>query len=472
MTEQEGNIKVNEAYGTYRDYGAKGIYEANKPYEAQRRTPLELKPFLPKKGNYRDLLVYLEKGGIHEQMTAAMGLIRPIRLIGLIGVLSLMACSAEQEMPEEPAVPETATAISFSGTEGTEEQVTRGAYRAYESYEAYKTNKTAGNTRAAQGLEDLLPDGKKFFKVWAYKNSGNDYEGLQTVMEDYTVRWVDRSAYTTTSNTNDWEYVNQQSAGSPEQTIKYWDWSATAYRFFGVTGGVTGTFGSYESYGAHSTYEITIPVDATSEKEAENTPYYSRLWFSTGNLAEYPTRQFGKPVQLEFLRPIARVRFMFIYEDPADEAYTVLAVKGFGPTTSGKRIYQVGTVKITYPLKGTQTTESYSVTPTDNGVEGLSDDGIPAFTQYYYETPNNVNARKWYSVLPAINQGTYTLDVKVNGNDKTTVVPAAYMNWKPGFQYTYVFKIHVDGSVSISAVNAAFTPWVVEDPRNHTVYNW
>ena len=66
MTEQEGNIKVNEAYGTYRDYGAKGIYEANKPYEAQRRAPLEPKPFLPKKGNYRDLLVYQKAECIYD----------------------------------------------------------------------------------------------------------------------------------------------------------------------------------------------------------------------------------------------------------------------------------------------------------------------------------------------------------------------------------------------------------------------
>jgi len=59
----------------------------------------------------------------------------------------------------------------------------------------------------------------------------------------------------------------------------------------------------------------------------------------------------------------------------------------------------------------------------------------------------------------------------VNGDPKTTVVSAEYMDWKPGYEYTYIFKIHVDGGVSISSVQAAFTPWVFhEKPR--TVYNW
>jgi len=59
----------------------------------------------------------------------------------------------------------------------------------------------------------------------------------------------------------------------------------------------------------------------------------------------------------------------------------------------------------------------------------------------------------------------------VNGEPKTTVVPAEFMEWKPGYQYTYIFKVHVDQGVSISSVQAAFTTWSFY-ATDHTVYNW
>ena len=395
------------------------------------------------------------------------GLIRPmrpmgpIRLIGLIGVLSLMACSAEQEMPEEPAVPETATAISFSGTESTEEQVTRGGDRAYETYgayETYKTNKTAGNTRAAQGLEDLLPEDKKYFTVWGYKNmsySAGSYDDLQEVFPGYTVNWLSNSAATTTTNSSGWEYVAQQTSGD-EQTIKYWDWGATAYRFFAVTEG--GTYESSGASGAYRTYEVA--ADASSAAAMEATPYYSRLWFSTGNLADYPTRQFGKPVQLEFMKPFSRVRFMFIYSYAAEGVRLKDPV--FKPT-DGSKIATKGTVTVSYPLSGSKTKEEYSVTPAATGYAGE----LTAFTEEYIPE----GTEKWYTVLPNTIKRSYTLSVNINGATKTAVVPAEYMTWLPGYSYTYIFKITDLGGVEIDLVQAAVINWS-EMEGTHTVYNW
>lgn len=402
-----------------------------------------------------------------------IGPMEPMRLIRLIALIGLIACSTEPEQavepeptpvpvpvlptdPTKPEEPEVAgVPISFSGEESSEE-VTRGTTRATSLHNA----------------------GISAFKVWGYKNMAYD-EGtesyddggttLQTVMPGYVVKWYMSSATTTTTNTHDWEYVNQQSSGQEEQTIKFWDWSARAYRFFGVTGGLTGANVIHESY---KTYEIAIPVDASSEASAEATPYYSEMWFSTGSPETYPTRQFGQPVQLVFVKPIARVRFMFIYEDPSDAAKTTLAAKNFGPTVTTDRIYQKGTVTVTYPLTGTATAESIAVAATDEGAEGLADDGFPAFDQDYYEAENDINAYKWYDVLPALTQGTYTLTVTVNGVRRSATVPAAYMSWKSGYQYTYIFKVHVDGGVSIDSVQSAFTPWTVETLGNHTMYNW
>lgn len=377
--------------------------------------------------------------------------------MGLIGLIGLMGCSSE--LSEEREKPEAGIAIIFSARQGEEGTITRGSHK--EGTITRGSLKEGSITRAGQGLEEVLPDGKKVFKAWAYKNSGENYSNAQEVMKDYTVRWVASTAHTTSSNSDDWEYVNQQAGGQPEQTIKYWDWSATAYRFFGMAGG-SGTYGANEANGA---YTFTIAVDASSQLAIDDIAYYSKMWFSTGNPTYYPTRQFGRSVQLEFVKPIARVRFMFIYENPEDEGVTTLSGKRFAPP-SGNVIHQDGTVTVTYPLTGATTTEDYEV------VQGTS--GISYFDQDYYETPNDVFARKWYYVLPtpSIGQGAYTLTVMVNGVEKTAVVPAAYMNWLPGYQYTYIFKVHVDGGVSIDSVQSAFTPWHTEELGNHAVFNW
>ena len=373
-------------------------------------------------------------------------------LIGPMGLMGLMGCSSEStEAPAEGPAVETGTPIAFTANQDEERTVTRA------------------------GLEEV---GIKTFTVWAYKNTGYaegsnpiNYTSKQQVIPGYYVRWTSNSAYTTTSNTNGWEYVNQQTPGELEQTIKYWDWSAKAYRFFGMAGGkensyktkvITGDSGNEE-------FVVTIDVNASTDYDAEAMPYYSHLWFSDGNIG-YDHKAFGKPVTLEFVKPLTKVRFIFTYEDPNDAEYTVLSNKNFGPTPPTDpedpqpRIYQKGKMTVTYPLTGIETEEEEKVIETD--------DGIPALVQDYYEEPNDLNARKWYTVLPAPDQGSYTLTVTVNGQEHAVVVPAEFMSWLPGYQYTYIFKVHVDGGVSIDSVQSAFTPWKVEDTIDYEVYNW
>jgi hypothetical protein len=70
-----------------------------------------------------------------------------------------------------------------------------------------------------------------------------------------------------------------------------------------------------------------------------------------------------------------------------------------------------------------------------------------------------------------MDQGSYTLSVKINTADKTAVVPAEYMRWLPGYSYTYIFKITDEGGVEIGGVEFAVTPWT-ELEANRMVYNW
>ena len=374
-------------------------------------------------------------------------------LISMITLLTLVSCgggaAGEDDLSAPPGMVanEELVPITFSGNQGTETTVTR-----------------------ADGTP-LSETGVDAFKVWGYKNTAVDYSTYQTVFPCYTVSWGANTAYTTTSNTNNWEYVGG------EQTIKFWDWAATAYRFFAATGwseetpGTPGEYAVGKSYG--SANEISMIADATAVDDA---PYFSRLWFSNGSLTDYPDKQFGKPVTLEFLKPFARVRFMYIYEYPREGI--VLSGQKFRPSVDVEaeekdkvKIPRRGVVTVTYPLTGANTKESYSMTrdPSDPKLlEAFTEDYDPDVDTKVYTTCD----KGWYTVIPNTSQGSYTLSVSINGGEpKKAVVPAEYMQWKPGYSYTYKFKITDKGGVEIGWVKYAVTPWndIVAD---HTVYNW
>lgn len=122
--------------------------------------------------------------------------------------LCLFSCAGSgQEEPDMPTLPEEpkGVSISFGGNSGT-----------WQDAPTTRANKETG-------LETI----SKTFKVWGYKTTEGNYTSgfnqYQNVMDGYTVSWTQQ----TSSNTADWEYV-----GIANQTIKYWDYSATSYRFF------------------------------------------------------------------------------------------------------------------------------------------------------------------------------------------------------------------------------------------------
>ncbi len=405
-----------------------------------------------------------------------MRLMRLMGLIGLMGLMGLMGCSggedATGQTPTTPPTPTTPTitetAITFSGQQSEEQAVSRGANRANGPY-----SRRAGTP---------LSESATTFTVWGFKNMDyNDgtgvYGGTQTVFPGYTVKWISGSAASTTTNSNGWEYVAQQTSGD-EQTIKYWDMGAKAYRYFAVTGelnGANGPTGPNTPDEANKPYEFTMPADVSSTAGMNATPYFSKLWFSTGNVADYRDKQFGKPVTLEFLKPFARVRFLYKYSTPR-EGFKMTDQK-FRPTDDVSaaddvkvKIARKGTVTVHYPTEGTATKEWYTVVVDDNKstrLEAFTEDFDPDNDTKVYNTCDN----GWYWVLPIISQGSYTLTVKVNNNDRAVTVPAEYMTWLPGYSYTYIFKVTEEGGVEIGWVEYAMTPWT-EMTATKTVYNW
>ena len=382
------------------------------------------------------------------------GLMRPvgILLMSVAMVLTVVSCGDSDDVvtPDTPQPKPIAFSGSLSGS-GSE---------------------SASNTRATTPTPlHEYPDathGHTTFQVWSYKNTTANT--TEVVMQNYRVNWTSGSAGTSTTNSNGWEYVNQQASGGIEQSIKYWDFTAVDYRFFGYTG--SGVSASYSPTDAPTSVSLTATIDASAyspEATPSSTiPLFSKLWYKTGSGIAANIQ----PVTLEFVPPVARVRFLFRQSDASDTNLS-LSEKSFRPTDDSKTIATAGTFIGTYPLTGT-TEESWSVTSV---TASLTIDG---FTQDYYEADDGETdqdildaEKKWYVVLPAHadDQGSYTLYVKVNGEDKTTIVPAQYMEWRPGYEYTYIFKI-IDGATpAFYDVLAGYAPWN-ESVSSYTVYNW
>ena len=374
-----------------------------------------------------------------------MGLVGPMRLIGpmgpmglmglmgLIGPIGLMGCSGDSGEVEEPLP------IALSGTMQGQQQVTR-----------------SGDGTPLETITNT-------FTVFGYKDTGaSPY--YQEVFPGYRVLWRENTA----TYGLDWEYVNQQLPGATEQTVKYWDYGAAAYRFMAVTG--TNAYRTVDTSGP--ALKLTFSANAETLAGEDATPYYSHLWYRAINSPDI-----GKTVKLEFVKPFSKVRFIFTFDNPDDAAITELSSKQFR-STDGNTIKQRGEVIVTYPLMGTEAREALSV----SGDAG----GLVAFTQDYYsevspaEGPvtspyygaDRAAIGKWYTVLPTpAGQGTFTLDVSVNGEPKTTTVPANYMTWLPGYSYTYIFKVSADGGVVIDDVQSAFTEWENHE-ADRTIYNW
>ncbi len=300
------------------------------------------------------------------------------------------------------------------------------------------------------GTRGALEDTHSTFQLYGYKNTTYDataesYGGLQTVFPGYILTHAAGTAGTATDNTDDWSYV------SGSQTIKYWDYSATAYRFVAYAPATAAV--------SHAKTDNTATLTFTADvANPDAVPYISTMWFSN-NAPEMPA--YGRPVQMTFQRPYAQVRFMFIGEDsqplvPGSVVANAIVASSieFKPT-DGSAIATAGTLQVTYPLTGTGTKEQYAL-------QSITD-GFTAFTvPYEAAAPFAVatEAEKWYTVLPNSGQGSYTitLDYLINTGVRTAVVPASYLNWQPGYRYTYVFKI-TEKALTFQPQLYVYTKW-------------
>ena len=361
--------------------------------------------------------------------------------------ICLLSCSSPEQ--DDLLIPEPLKgSISFGGNSGTWQD--------------------APTTRANEetGLETI----SKSFKVWGYKTIGGNNTGgfdhYQNVMDGYLVNWTQQTANPTSSNTADWEYV-----GIANQTIKYWDYSATSYRFFAYSIPTAAGNSSAPSFQEPTSIEgstakyasFSIPFTYNKDATAVTTPYISDLWLSDNQ--NFENRKYGACVKLTFAPIITKVRFKFNYQAESQVSITKISFRNVNDVPSPTS----GNIIITYPITGMDTQASYIWETTGTETE-LINFTIP------YEEEGDLNhqtttRKKWYFVPPlgdskTTQQSAYIITADINGKKATATVPAEFMQWKAGYQYTYIFKITKAGT-NIAFTNMQVEKWVETPIKNN-----
>lgn len=376
-------------------------------------------------------------------------------------VLALASCSSDDFLGENSGnVQNASSAINFGGDAG-------------------KITRATSNT----GDYVKMLDGQ--FKIYGVKKMSETQ--FVTVFKDYSV-W-NAAANTTTSNTNGWEYVGAKGATNlgtgnisldKDQTIKFWDYSASEYRF--VAGSPISAF----------TYNVPVTDESKEIKSATITGLAGHINANEAGqaittnpvyIAEpivVKKTKYQEPVLFSFKRQQAMVRVGLYETIPGYSITEINFYKAGGSKaeavnniilTSGTENYFVGgsDVKGTITYNWTGTTPSYTytyddtnLTKTQNWYAGkfephnaLATVSTAAVAELYGKD-NDMSTNGYFTVIPTPSATTaapilikcdYTLTsddhsgetIKVTG--ATAAIPAAFSKWEANTRYTYLIKI-------------------------------
>lgn len=428
-------------------------------------------------------------------------------------VLALASCSSDDFLGENSGNGQNATnsVINFGGETG---KITRA--------EDFKEGAAA----------ELL--GKNFVLV-GFKGSATAAANTTYAFDHYNVNYVDGTANTTESNTANWEYVNQSmkvngvdvnngkngylAENAKQQTIKYWDHSCASYDFIAFS------MGNGHKAGETTTYAEPTTVNKDNLAEAAYTLIGDANTLSECYISDMKTvlekNYNDKAVAMSFRHLTSKVRIALYETVPG---YVISDVKFYDAAKNGNVSNQGtlfgtfnnhGTLTVYFPTTGTANAETkkadynkahvkFSSTETDatvssknfgavnynNKAENEIKDANDAIEKYLGQTSTDpsycgAEAVNYYkTVLPAEGESqpaNLRIDYKLTATDgtgeviyvngATATVPAKYTEWKPGYAYTYIFKISQNtngstggGSTGLTAIS--FDAVVVDDEAN------
>lgn len=319
------------------------------------------------------------------------------------------------------------------------------------------------------------------------------------VFDHYNVNWVDKTANTTTSNTDNWEYVGQaKHAFGPtgNQVIKYWDYAKSQYDFIAYSKGTaTAVYadGDYDKDANVQFTEITPSTLGTSAYTVKGKASELAKVYIADMVTIYRggTPDYQSTVQFKFRSLSAKVRIalyeivpgysvkdVVFYSDAATPAATASTPTTTGEAylfTTGSYVFNdEGTYTVYYPTTGSANTANtdynkahLSFEKVDGGTKtvksfGKMDDANPLpATLTNFVGPEGTEASDYY-LGRSSNTATYAGDK--TKNYYTVVIPnetATELNLK--VNYTLVSTdgsgetIHVTGATA--KVPAIYGSW-------------
>ncbi len=359
------------------------------------------------------------------------------------------------------------------------------------------------------------------FVVSGYKGSSTATTTPNIVYDNFLVKWFENTANTTESNTANWEYVgvepidHAKANGVTQQTIKYWDFTCPQYDF------IAWSTGKREAIYRGTPSDGQVLVSAIDPATATTAAYtftgtaddLSQCYISdlvTVKKDGTTKSKYNEPVVLSFRSLGTKVR-IGIYETipgysvkdvkfypkaGALSALTELDTKAKIFTTTVNDVYTKGTFTVYFPTvdapsntDNNQAHISFSGSGTQETVVNFGDmnytypeasekttgavflgrssstatfagNGSNNYYKYYLPNENgtNFNLRVDFT-LESIDGTGEIIEVK----NASAQVPLIYTQWRPGYAYTYLFKI----SDRTNGQTGPFDPLKpVDDPYN------
>lgn len=171
----------------------------------------------------------------------------------------------------------------------------------------------SGLTRADHTGDDAATLLGNNFVVEGVKSDGGS-STKEVVFDHYNVNWVTNTAHTTTSNTNDWEYVAQTKhadASISEQSIKYWDYAKSQYDFIAYSKGTATAVYDDSDYDkdANVLYTPITPATMTSSTGGAYTVKGKADNLAKVYIADLVTAYRGDPVATGDYNKVVNIKF-------------------------------------------------------------------------------------------------------------------------------------------------------------------
>ena len=347
-------------------------------------------------------------------------------------------------------------------------------------------------TRADQTGADAALKLSNQFIVWGEKNEtdGTAAAAGNLVFKNYLVQYGENTAYTSTSNTKNWEYVGvppfyggtsfvAPNSGAGAQTIKYWDYGAASYTFTAVSATQTDIaagnvkFTKIESGSTVYDKGYTITLEGVADKSkiyiADRQPITA-----SANMDRNEPNKYGGNVTLNFRNILSQVRVgmyetisgykvtinKFYVEDNATSSFasmTTPVTGNFAANVPNQKANTNATLTVKYSSDpATLNQPTISVSGTKNNYIELGtnlkagtdlntavwnptyDQALGAYTSVYSQEANERGLKlKIDYTLTSLDGSGETIDV----TGATAEIPSQYVCWKPNYKYTYLFKI-------------------------------